>query len=153
MAKKKIEDIVDEICRPITDSLGLVLVDIEYKKEGNGYILRAIIDKPGGITIEDCEDVSNILSEKLDELDPIESSYNLEVQSPGERNLKKDREFEYFKSRDVEVKLYEAVEGKKTYDGKLIGLDQGTIKIELENGETRGFSRDKVANVKLRIIF
>lgn len=151
MTKKKVEEIVKEICEPITERLGLYLIDIEYKKEGNNYVLRVIVDKPQGIIIEDCENVSRELDEKLDELDPIENGYTLEVQSPGERSLRKDEEFEYFKGRDVEVKLYEALEGKKIYEGELTGLLENNIKILQENGEERSFPRNRVANVKLKI--
>jgi ribosome maturation factor RimP len=153
MAKSKVEDIIESICTPITEGLGLNLIDVEYKKEGNGYILRVIIDKPEGIDIDDCENVSRELDAKLDEIDPIESSYNLEVQSPGERNLRKDKEFEYSKERDVEVKLFEAYEGKRIYEGKLLGLDNGIIKILQDNGEEKQFSKEKAANVKLKINF
>lgn len=153
MVKRKVEDIVEEICLPITDKLGLELIDVEYKKEGSNYILRAIIDKPGGVDIDDCENVSRELDIKLDESDPIEQSYNLEVQSPGERSLKKDKEFQYFSGRDVEVKLYEACDGKKIYEGNLIGLEQKMIKISTEDGIEKTFPKEKVANVKLKINF
>lgn len=153
MAKRKVEDIVEEVCLPITERLGLELIDVEYKKEGNNYVLRVVIDKPEGIDIDDCESVSRELDKKLDELDPIENSYNLEVQSPGERILKKDREYEYFKGRDVEIKLYEAVEGVKVFEGKLLGLDSGIISIMQKNGEVKRFLKGKAASVKLSINF
>lgn len=153
MGKAKIEDIVCEIARPVTDSLGLKLIDVEYKKEGNSYVLRVIIDKPGGVMIDDCEDVSHMLGVKLDEMDPIENSYSLEVQSPGERILRHDWEFEYFSGRDVEVKLYEAQDKKKVFKGKLQGLKDKSIYIILEDGTMKEFKRDKVSSVRLRIIF
>lgn len=153
MAKMKIEDKVEEICQPIVDSLGLSLIDVEYKKEGSNYILRVIIDKPEGVNIDDCESVSRRLDEKLDEIDPIEQSYSLEVQSPGERNLKKDKEFEYFRGRDVEIKLYEPIDSRKLFEGKLIGLDNGMIRILQENGEEKSINRERTASVKLKINF
>ena len=107
MGKKNIEETVEKLCKPITDKYNLELIDVEYKKEGPGYVLRATIDKPSGVTIDDCEAVSRELSDKLDEVDPIEGEYNLEVQSPGERNLRKDKEYNYFKGRDVEDKFYQ----------------------------------------------
>lgn len=151
MVKKKIEDIVEDICRPITERLGLELIDIEYKKEGKNFVLRIIIDNYKGVVIEDCENVSRELSDELDRLDPIESEYILEVQSPGERNLKKDREFEYFKDRDVEVKLYEPQEGKKVFEGKLVSREDGMVKILLPDDRVEQFPVEKVANVKLII--
>lgn len=153
MTKKRIDETVEEICRPITDRLGLNLIDIEYKKEGKDYVLRAIIDKADGIVIEDCENVSRELSDKLDEIDPIEGGYLLEVQSPGERSLKKDREFDYFRDRSVEVKLYEAVDGKKVFEGRLLGLEDNKVKLMSDNNSELEFPKDKVANVKLKINF
>lgn len=153
MVKKKIEDTVEEICEPITIELGLKLIDVEYKKEGSNYVLRIIIDKPNGITIQDCENVSIQLSNRLDEIDPIDSSYSLEVQSPGERSLKKEGEYEYFKGRAVEVKLYEPIEGKKTFEGQLLGIENNILIIKLESEDIKEFNREKVANVKLKIIF
>lgn len=151
MGKKKVEETVEEILMPITEKLGLNLIDIEYKKEGNNYVLRTIIDKPEGIVIDDCENVSRELDKKLDEIDPIPHEYYLEVQSPGERVLRKDREFEYFKGRDVEVKLYEALEGRKAFEGKLSTRSADSVFIISENGETKGFPLDKVSAVKLKI--
>ena len=153
MVSKKIEQIVEDICMPITDALGLQLIDVEYKKEANNFILRIIIDKQDGIMMEDCENVSRELNDKLDEIDPIESNYNLEVQSTGERSLRRDSEYEYFKGRDVEVKLYEVQEGRKVYDGKLLGMEQKIIKIDTLGGGIKEFSKEKVANVKLKITF
>lgn len=153
MAKKRVEDIVEEAAAPVAESLNLTLIDVEYKKEGPSYVLRLIIDKPQGITIEDCENLSRAVDEKLDELDPIENSYSLEVQSPGERKLKRDREFEYFKGRDVEVKLFEGLEGKKTFEGKLGGLKDNNVYITQDNGVVREFGREKIASVKLSITF
>lgn len=153
MGKKNIEETVEKLCKPITDKYNLELIDVEYKKEGPGYVLRATIDKPSGVTIDDCEAVSRELSDKLDEVDPIEGEYNLEVQSPGERNLRKDKEYNYFKGRDVEVKFYQEQDGRKTIEGKLEGLENGLIKIILENGEMKEYPKEKVANVKLKINF
>lgn len=151
MGKKKVEDTVEEILIPITEKLGLNLIDIEYKKEGSNYVLRVIIDKPEGVVIDDCENLSRELDKKLDEIDPIPHEYYLEVQSPGERVLKKEREFEYFKGRDVEVKLYQPLEGRKVFEGKLSSLNDGLVFITDENGENKGFPLDKVSAVKLKI--
>jgi len=153
MVKKKAEEIVGEICSPIAECLGLSLIDVEYKKEGTNYVLRVIIDKPEGIVIEDCENLSRELSVKLDEVDPIPNTYNLEVQSPGERVLKKDNEFKYFEGRDVEVKLYEEKEGKRTDVGILKGVENGVLSIIKDAGEVVEFEMDKVASVRLKINF
>ncbi|KPU43906.1 ribosome maturation factor RimP [Oxobacter pfennigii] len=151
MAKKKVEETVEELCLPIANRLGLNLIDVEYKKEGSNYVLRIIIDKPQGIVIEDCENLSRELDEKLDELDPIQNAYSLEVQSPGERILVHEREYEYFKDRDVEVKFYEPLEGKKVFEGILKGLKDGNVTIQTEKGEDAQFPMDKIAHVRLKI--
>ena len=92
------------------------LVDVEFLKEGANWYLRVYIDKPGGIAIDDCQAVSEQLSDKLDEVDPIKQSYILEVSSPGlERPLKKDSDFERFKGEQVEVKLFQPIERKKDF--------------------------------------
>lgn len=153
MAKKRVEDIVEEAAVPVAEGMGLTIIDVEYKKEGPSYVLRVIIDKPEGITIDDCENLSRALGEKLDEIDPIEDSYSLEVQSPGERKLNRDSEFEYFKGRDVEVKLFKGLKGKKTFEGKLVGLKDNNVSITQNDGTVIEFDRKKVASVKLSITF
>lgn len=153
MRKADIESAVEKICGPIAEALNTKLIDVEYKKEGNDFVLRVIIDKPEGVTIDDCENMSRALSDRLDEEDPIEGSYNLEVQSPGERTLRRDSEYEYFSGRDVEVKLYQASDGKKLYGGKLIGLDDGLVSIAADGGRVIGFPKEKIASCRLKIIF
>lgn len=148
----KITEVVKGLCTPIADELGVELIDVEYKKEGGSYVLRIIIDKPGGVLIEDCENISSLLSDKLDESDPIAGSYTLEVQSPGERSLKNDWELNYFKGRDVEIKLYKPESSRKIFEGELLGIEDDNIRF-ISDGETREFPRDKVANVKLKIRF
>lgn len=153
MPTAKVEQTVEDIAKPIAESLGIALIDVEYRKEGKNHVLRVTIDNPEGITIEDCEHMSRELDVKLDEADPIEESYSLEVQSPGERTLRRDSEFEYFKGRDVEVKLYYAIDGQKLYDGKLLGLEKDNIAIMLNDGCEKSFDREKVSSVRLKINF
>jgi ribosome maturation factor RimP len=98
MVKKKIEDIAAEIALPIVEKYKFELVDVEYLKEGSNWYLRVFIDKEGGITIDDCQLVSEEISDELDKADPIKQSYFLEVSSPGiDRPLKKEKDFEKFK--------------------------------------------------------
>ncbi|HEX9061972.1 MAG TPA: ribosome maturation factor RimP [Clostridia bacterium] len=130
------------------------LVDVEFIKEGANWYLRIYIDKPNGITIDDCQIVSEELGEKLDKVDPIEQSYFLEVSSPGlERPLKKERDFEKYKGETVEVKLFEAIDGKKIFEGELLGLIDNNISIKPLKGEALSFERDKVALVRRVIKF
>ncbi len=153
MAKKKVEDIVEELAQPVAEALAFELVDVEYLKEGANWYLRVYIDKPGGIMIDDCQAMSEQLSDLLDEKDPIKQSYILEVSSPGERPLKKDRDYERFKGEFVEVKLYQPLNGKKIYDGELLGLNGDIVEIKTEEGVTMGFDRKDTALVRRIIRF
>ena len=110
MAKRKVEDLVTELVLPIVEKNSFELVDVEFVKEGANWFLRVYIDKEGGITLDDCQIVSEELSVLLDEKDPINRRYFLEVSSPGiERPLKKDRDFERFKGSLVKVKTFNAI--------------------------------------------
>lgn len=153
MAKRKVEDIVEELAQPVIDAMSFELVDVEFIKEGANWYLRVYIDKPGGVTIDDCQAISERLSDILDEQDPIKQSYILEVSSPGERPLKKDRDFERFRGEIVEVKLYQPLNGKKIYEGELLGLTGDIIEIKTDDGATIGFDRKDTALVRRVIRF
>ncbi|AGC68081.1 ribosome maturation factor RimP [Thermoclostridium stercorarium subsp. stercorarium DSM 8532] len=130
MTRKEIVETVRNIAEPIVEELGLELVDVEFVREGRDWYLRVYIDKDGGVTLDDCEAVSQPLSDKLDEVDPIEQSYLLEVSSPGaERPFKTARDFEKAMGEYVMAKLYKAVNGKKTVEGILEGYDGETVTI------------------------
>ena len=113
MAKREaIEERCEQLLEPIMTEFGFDLWDIGYVKEGKDYYLRVFIDKEGGITIDDCVDVSRRLSDVLDTEDFIEDAYTLEVSSPGlGRKLVKDREFDRSIGRDVDIKFYKPVDG------------------------------------------
>ena len=151
MAKKKVEEIVEELALPVVEELSFELVDVEFLKEGANWYLRVYIDKQGGITIDDCQAVSERLSDMLDQKDPIRQSYILEVSSPGERPLKKDRDYERFRGEFVEVKLYQPLNGKKIYEGELLGLKGDIVEIKTVEGTEMGFDRKDTALVR-RII-
>lgn len=153
MAKKRVADIVSEMAQPIVDALSFELVDVEFIKEGANWYLRVYIDKAGGVGIDDCQRVSQELSDKLDETDPIKQSYILEVSSPGERPLKKDRDFERFKGESVEVKLFQPLNGKKIFDGELLGLTGDTFEIKTDEGVIMSFDRKDTALVRRIIRF
>jgi ribosome maturation factor RimP len=153
LAKKKIELVVEELVAPILESNGFELVDIEYLKEGPNWYLRVYIDKPNGITVDDCQVVSEYLSDELDRVDPIKNSYILEVSSPGvERPLKKEKDFHTFAGREVDIKLYSPMEGAKEHSGVLIGLNDGIVTIETENGKI-DIPMDRIASAKLAFKF
>ncbi|WP_217585573.1 ribosome maturation factor RimP [Lentibacillus saliphilus] len=121
----------EELVLPILQEKGLELVDIEYVKEGKDWFLRVFIDKEGGIDISECGLVSETLSEKLDETDPIKEAYFLEVSSPGaERPLKTEQDFQNYIGHNVYIKLYEPVDGNKTYEGILTDYIDGTAIVE-----------------------
>jgi ribosome maturation factor RimP len=149
MARKNIVEVVTDIAQPVVDEAGFELVDVEFVKEGSNWFLRIFIDKPGGITIDDCQIVSERLSDKLDKADPIKQSYFLEVSSPGlDRPLKNDRDFERYKGELVELKVYRPINGNKEFEGILDGLYDGKIYITDDKGCRLGFDRDSVAVVR-----
>lgn len=153
----KVIEVVEEIAGPIVNELNLELVDIEYVKEGKNWFLRVFIDKDSGVDIEECGLVSERLSEKLDEIDPIPYNYFLEVSSPGaERPLKKDKDFEKAIGKNVFIKTYEQIDGEKIFEGKLTDYSNGQLTIEMlikTRKKTVQIPMNKVANARLAVTF
>ncbi len=148
------EEKATELILPIVEQNGFELVDVEYVKEGSDNYLRAYIDKPGGIMIEDCEIVSRAFSDLLDEKDFISESYILEVSSPGlGRPFRKDKDFQRNIGEEVEFKLFSPVNHKKDYVGLLKAFDSETITIEFENGEESQFERKNLAIIRQTVYF
>lgn len=144
----------EALITPIVDEKGFELVDVEYVKEGSNWYLRAYVDKEGGITINDLESVSRILSDKLDEEDFISDAYILEVSSPGlGRPLKKDKDFDRNMGNEIEVHLYRAVDRQKQFVGLLKAYNADTITIENEDGSETDIDRVNVSLVRLTIDF
>ena len=153
MSRKDIEAKTEALLMPILDEFGFELWDVEYVKEGSEYYLRAYIDKEGGITIDDCVDVSRKLSDKLDEDDFIDSEYIREVSSPGlGRTLKSDRDFSKSIGRDTDIKLYKPIDKVKEFEGILKAFDNDTLTF-LIDGNERVFNKSEVASVKLHVEF
>ena len=149
MRMSKITDKVTELARPIVEEEGCRLWDVEYVREAGSWYLRIYIDKTGGVDIEDCERISRRLDPVLDEADPIPDSYVFEVGSAGiERALKRPGDFESFLGSEVEVRLYQPVNGQKAYVGTLVGYDNGTTTIEI-GGKTLSFNKTQTAQVRL----
>jgi len=148
----KIVELVTEIAKPIVEQNGCELWDVEYVSEGGQWFLRIYIDKQDGVSIDDCEAVSRAVDPILDEKDPIESSYTFEVSSAGlERSLTKPSHFQRFIGETVEVKLYKSQNGAKLFSGKLESRgDDGSVTIS-QNGENITFTKDQIANVRLRL--
>ncbi|NWQ44210.1 ribosome maturation factor RimP [Bacillus sp. EB106-08-02-XG196] len=153
----KVTEVVEELTQPIILELGLELVEIEFVKEGKNWFLRVYIDKENGVDIEDCGIVSERLSEKLDELDPITQNYFLEVSSPGaERPLKKAKDFEKAIGKNVFIKTYEPIDGEKGFEGKLLEYDGQTVKVEMKIKTRKKVIEipvEKVASARLAVIF
>jgi len=153
LAKLKVEQAVEELLLPIMDDVQCELVDIEYKKEGSQWYLRIYIDKPGGIIIDDCQIVSERISELLDKSDPIPYSYFLEVSSPGlDRILKKDSDFEKYKGSKVDISLFKPLNGKKKVQGELVGLIDNELVIK-DKSEVLSIKRSDIAVVRLAVEF
>ena len=143
----------EELLEPIAAANGVSIYDVEYVKEGSDYYLRAYIDKPGGVNIQDCENVSRALSEELDRVDPIPDAYILEVSSPGlGRTLKKDKHLQASIGQEVELKLFKPIDKCKEFSGILERFDADNIVIR--EGETeRSFARSDIALVRLALDF
>lgn len=143
----------EALLAPIAAAAGVEIYDVEYGKEGPDWYLRAYIDKPEGVNIEDCEKVSRALSDALDKEDFIADAYILEVSSPGlGRTLKKDKHLEKSLGSEVEVKTYKPIEKCKEFAGILKAYDRDTITIELESGEMT-FSKSDIALIRLAFDF
>ena len=149
----KIAQRVYDLALPVAEKMGLDIWDVEYLKEAGDWYLRVYIDKlDGGIFISDCENFSREMDPILDEADPIEGSYVFEVSSAGaERQLKRPSDFERFMGSNVEVKLYKAVEDRKSYQGILSAYEDGKVSVDV-SGIVMSFEKEVVASVRLRVV-
>ena len=156
MSRREIyESKTEQLLSPIAEQNGVEIYDVEYVKEGSDWYLRAYIDKPGGVNITDCENVSRALSDALDTEDFIPDAYILEVSSPGlGRALKKDRHLEKSLGAEVEVRTYKPLDGQKEFAGVLKAYDRESITIgEPEGGGDRIFQRKEIAQIRLALDF
>lgn len=154
----KVTEMIEQLVAPIATELNLELVDVEFVKEGRDYFLRVYVDLPdGGIDIEQCVQVSERLSAILDENDPIEQNYYLEVSSPGaERPLKKDADFEKAVGKYINVKTYEPIKDMKEFEGYLTAYNVESLEMEIKI-KTRKvqvtIEKEKIAKARLAIDF
>ena len=145
----RVEEAVEKIAEEILANTDYELVDLEYVKERD-WFLRVYIDKEGGIGLDDCQEVSGLLDEKLEELNIINDRYILEVSSPGlDRALKKEKDFKREMGKLVDITLYKAIDGEKMITGKLTGYTKDIITID----ETREIALKDIALVRLHIDF
>ncbi len=145
----KIENIVENLIHEKILELGYELYDVEYVKEGKDYFLRVYIDNSSGITLDDCELVSNNITDILDAEDYIKDQYFLEVSSPGiERILKKDKHLESNIGNQVQIKLFNSMNGSKTYIGILKQFNSEIILISTQENEDEKIERKNIAQIK-----
>ena len=146
---KGVAEVVRALAEPIADSFGYMLWDVEFVREGSKRILRLTIDSEEGVGVDDCEKMHRAIDPVLDEADPIEEAYYLEVSSPGiERELRTDEHIDYCVGADVEVRLYAPVNGSKVFRGELLPLSEnGSVEI-LAGEQKLSFERAAVAKIK-----
>jgi ribosome maturation factor RimP len=150
---QSITSAIDTMIRPMLDENGFELVDIEFVKEGGNRFLRVIVDKPGGIDIDDCSKISEYVSDKLDEHDPIPEAYFLEVTSPGaERPLKKPADFYKALNLNVFITTYEEISGMKEFEGILSAFDEENLVIT-SGKKAFNIPYSKVASARQSIVF
>ena len=148
------ESRVEKFLIPIMEENNFELVDVEYVKEAGTWYLRAYIDKEGGFTVDDCEMVSRRLSDWLDKEDFIDDSYILEVSSPGlGRPLKKEKDYVRSMGREVEVRLYKAIDRQKEFTGTLSAYDDKTVTLTMEDGSEAVFEKADIALLRLALDF
>lgn len=155
MAKEmNTEKKVEALLAPIIEANNVELADVEFVKEGQNWYLRIYIEKDGGVTIDDCEIVSRAIEKIIDEKDPIEQAYILEVSSPGiDRPLKKDADFVKYAGEVVDVKLYKAIDKQKEFQGNLKGLEGTVVTIIEDDGKELSFERKDIASIRLAVLF
>ena len=146
--KKSVAAVVRDIAAPVCEECGVILWDVEFVKEGADFVLRITIDKDGGVTIDDCEKVNRAIDPLLDEADPIETSYKLEVSSPGiERALTRPEHFAASIGADVELSLYAPYEGSRKVRGKLAAYEDGDVTVTVCERDVT-FKKADVAKVR-----
>ena len=152
--REEYERQTEELLETIVEELGFELVDVEYVKEAGNWYLRAYIDKPGGIAVDDCEAVSRRFSDILDEKDYIDDSYIFEVSSPGlGRPLKKEKDYQRSIGEEVEIRTYRAINKQKEFIGVLKEFDKNTVTISYEDGSTQTFEKSEIALIRLALDF
>lgn len=149
--KNSTEKTVWQFIEPLLTETPYEIYDVEYVKEGTEWYLRIFIDKEGGIDLDDCETVTDLINDPLDELDPIAEAYFLEVSSPGvERHLKSIRHFENAVGEKIRVKTFVKIENNKEWVGILKSVDDNGITLDA-NGKTIAFSFDKIAKANISV--
>ena len=150
----KVSEQVFALVAPIAESFGLEVIEVLYEKKYDGMNLTVVIDKDGGVTIDDCEKLHRAIDGPLDELDPIDTAYILNVSSPGiDRPLKTERDYKRNLNKKISVKLYKPLDNKKVYDGVLVSFDEETFTIQQKNDKLISFNKKDTAKVEPIIEF
>ncbi|HLR21411.1 MAG TPA: ribosome maturation factor RimP [Tissierellaceae bacterium] len=154
LSREEIIYIVSDIGKPMVEELGYELVDVEYTKESGDFYLRIYIYRDEGIDLEDCQKISRILSDKLDEIDPIPGAYYLEISSPGlDRPLKTDSDLKRNLKKEIEIRLYRPINNQKVYEGILEDFNNDCIVISNNKNGTTDIPRELISLIKLVIKF
>ena len=149
-----VEARAEALALPVVEENGFELVDVEYVKEAGTWYLRAYIDKPGGITVDDCETVSRAFEVKLDEEDLIPDAYILEVSSPGlGRPLKKEKDYVRAMGKEIEIHTYKPVDKNKQFFGTLTAYDKDSVTILDEDGQEHQFQKKDLALIRMAVFF
>ncbi len=152
--REEYEQKAEALLMPVIEAGQYELVDVEYVKEAGTWYLRAYMDKEGGVTIDDCEKVSRAFSDLLDQEDFIEDAYILEVSSPGlGRPLKKEKDYKRSMGKELEIRTYRAIDGRKEFGGTLCAYDDKTVTVRQEDGSDRTFDKKEIALIRLAFDF
>ena len=147
----EILDRISALAREVVGYAGLEFVHLDAKREPGGFVLRLYIDKPGGVTLDDCARVSRQISAQLDVEDPIEGHYTLEVSSPGlDRPLFEDGDFVRFAGRQVSISTSVPLDGQRNFQGRLEGLEDGSVLLTLQGGRLVTIPRGQVTRARLQ---
>ncbi len=152
--REEYEQKAEALLMPVIEAGQYELVDVEYVREAGTWYLRAYMDKEGGVTIDDCEKVSRAFSDLLDQEDFIEDAYILEVSSPGlGRPLKKEKDYKRSMGKELEIRTYRAIDGRKEFGGTRCAYDDKTVTVRQEDGSDRTFDKKEIALIRLAFDF
>lgn len=153
MSEKSVAEKVTSLVVPILEQMGMELVDLEYRKEGSGWVLRLFIDRDGGVMLDDCADISRAVETLLDADDIIPHEYNLEVSSPGlNRPLKKDADFKRFIGKSARIKTFEVIDGSRNFKGRIEGCGDSVVALNVD-GTVHHIPLEKIAKANIEYEF
>ncbi len=150
MVSRNIVEVVEGLVSPVLEQEGLELVDVTFGREGRRWVLRIFIDKPGGVTLDDCAWVSHRIEDLIEVEEVISQRYYLEISSPGlDRVLKKERDFQRFAGKWARVRIREPMEGRRNFKGRILGCEQGMLDLEDSEGRRFRFPLGEIEKARL----